>query len=80
MIAAPELIDGTYVPAPTKDSYGEFNLWGPLKEIVLGTHVNLHMPRITPEFEAVYSEVIQSGMLELIVEAEGRHWTEAHPE
>ena len=75
-----KMIDGTYVPAPTQNDYGEFNLWGPLKEVVLGTHINLHMPRISPVLEQVYSEVLQPGLLQLIKEAEGRHWTEAHPE
>lgn len=74
------MIDGTYVPAGTTNDYGEFNMWGPLKEIILGTHLNLHLPRITPEFEAVYAEVMQPGILKILMEAEGRHWTESHPE
>lgn len=38
------VVENTYVPARTRTGYGEFNLWGTLREVVVGTNISAMAP------------------------------------
>jgi len=74
------MIDGTYVPQPTQDAYGEFNLYGQLKEVALGNERNMQLPKVTPEFLKVYGGVLHSEIREVIEKCNGRKVVDVMPE
>lgn len=69
---------GTYVPAETQNHYGEFNLYGPLLEVVLGNSENLHMPKFE-ELPPEYVDVIQPELKAKLIEWDGRPVKDCDP-
>ncbi|UTW61285.1 hypothetical protein KFE98_14855 [bacterium SCSIO 12741] len=70
----------THVPAPTQNGYGEFNLYGTLKEVILGNERNMVLPALTPYIEKVYGGVLQPRLLEIMRKAGGEPVIDHDPE
>ncbi|NOI25240.1 dimethylarginine dimethylaminohydrolase family protein [Vibrio mediterranei] len=68
-----------YVPAATKHSYGEFNLYGKLQEVVVGYSQNFRLPVLTEEVKATYQSVLQSDLYDLCERAGGQLLSHASP-
>lgn len=80
MLNESSIIDGTYVPAATQDDYGEFNMYGPLREVALGYEQNMVLPEVTGEIEEIYGSIVQPELLAMVKEAAGRPIAQVHPE
>jgi N-dimethylarginine dimethylaminohydrolase len=74
------MINGTYVPAETKNAYGEFNMYGQLKEVVLGNERSLKLPELTPEFMETHGGVLQPEMHEVFKKCGNKPVIEVMPE
>lgn len=72
--------NGTYVPKETKDAYGEFNMYGTLREVVLGNERNLTLPEMTPEFLKTYGGVLQPELREVLEKCNGKPVRDVMPE
>lgn len=70
----------TYVPASTQNAYGEFNLYGTLKEVILGNERNMALPPLTPYIEKVYGGVLQPRILEIMRKSNGEPVIHHDPE
>ncbi len=73
-------INRVYMPAITKQSYGEFNLYGKLKEVIVGHNQNLRLPRLTEEIRAAYQSVLQPDFYDLCEKAGGQLLSEVAPD
>ncbi len=58
--------EGTYVPLRAKGGYGEYNLWGTLREVAVGTPEGAMMPDNTELLIAKLRHVLHPTVLEML--------------
>ncbi|MGV2989689.1 hypothetical protein ACE1OE_18810 [Vibrio sp. E150_011] len=68
-----------HVPAETQDSYGEFNLYGKLREVIVGHSDNMRLPKLTDDIKATYQSIMQPELFEMCDKAGGQLLSDAYP-
>lgn len=69
-----------FMPAITKESYGEFNLYGKLREVILGSSQNMRLPQLSEDIRATYHSVMQHELFDMCDKAGGQLLSESYPE